>query len=98
MWKEEGYFFISENNKVLIYRYKLGPINFDTYRMLEMELIRREKISLEYTYESIKESLINDNPELPNPAVYLIYSTGEFPISETILPIGKRKLWKVIAS
>lgn len=42
--------------------------------------------------------IIDANPELPNPAVYLFKAKATLPNDETFLPIAKRLLYKTLVN
>jgi len=46
----------------------------------------------------LKLDIIHQNPELPNPAVYLFKAKAALPKDETFLPIAKRLLYKNLQS
>jgi hypothetical protein len=48
--------------------------------------------------EEIKQELINERSDLPNPATFLLDSDLDFPFTETILPVAKRKMISHIAA
>jgi hypothetical protein len=45
-----------------------------------------------------KRALARTQPDLPNPATYLLDAEVGFPIRETVLPVAKRKLLRLIAA
>ena len=45
-----------------------------------------------------KRALAAAQPDLPNPATYLLDADVGFPIQETVLPVAKRKLLRLITS
>jgi hypothetical protein len=97
--KEEGYFFIKTENDIYIYNYKLNHIISinNNLSVLETSLIKKTSLDITTTLETIKESLIIENDKIPNPAVYIINTKEQLPLMETILPISKRKLLKIIS-
>ena len=81
-----------------------GPTGFSTeenpLRTLKSKLV--DLISLNTPeanspYE-IKHNLIKKYPDLPNPSTYCFNSSIDFPFVETILPVAKRKLVRVLAT
>ncbi len=97
MYREEGYWFVPDPKAALLHllRYEVSLFTSanERYRRLKTtnigevvhELIRRSP-------ESIKLGLIEQYHDLPNPATYMCETDLDFPYTETILPIGKRKL------
>jgi hypothetical protein len=55
-------------------------------------------ISLAKPVDKIKLDIIDANPQLPNPAVYLFKANAELPNDETFLPIAKRLLYKSLTT
>jgi hypothetical protein len=49
---------------------------------------------LSQTVDKIKLDIIDTNPQMPNPAVYLFKANATLPNEETFLPIAKRLLYK----
>lgn len=43
-----------------------------------------------------KQALIDAHPDLPNPATYRLAADVQFPVEETMLPIAKRKLLRLV--
>jgi hypothetical protein len=99
---QEGYFFLSSGRSkaVRIYQYRLSIFekhneNFRSIKTSYLEMMQR---SISHTYETQKQELIRNRVELPNPAVYSIETTLDFPMDETLLPIAKRSLVKFIST
>jgi hypothetical protein len=99
---QEGYFFLSSGNvrSTGVYHYRLSIFekHDEKYRSIRTLFIDNWKRSITSTYEHIKSELINRWKDLPNPAVYSIETTLQFPVDETILPIAKRRLVKFISA
>jgi hypothetical protein len=98
---QEGYFFLSSGNtkSTHIYEYRLSIFEkhnekFRSMRTTYVEVLQR---SMVHTYENIKYDLIKRRSDLPNPAVYSIETELSFPVEETLLPIAKRSLVKLIS-
>ncbi|MFA3783402.1 hypothetical protein ABRY23_10100 [Melioribacteraceae bacterium 4301-Me] len=103
LYKDEGYFFIpSPSEKITyIYRFLLSNIvtseaPFKTLKTHFLETI--DESTTVIPPESIKLDLIKKYPELPNPATYNLHSDLDFPFTETILPVAKRKLMRYLAA
>ncbi|MBN1300716.1 MAG: hypothetical protein JW995_05835 [Melioribacteraceae bacterium] len=104
LYKNEGYFVIdnSDNNCVEVFRYEMYLISADDehLRTLKSNLIESRisenvgRLSL----DELKLMLINRYPDLPNPALYKFESEIEFPFTETVLPVAKRKLMQKLAA
>ena len=47
---------------------------------------------------NLKLELTSRYTAMPNPAIYFFETEIDFPFKETILPVAKRKLMKVIAA
>ncbi|UZD22817.1 hypothetical protein PBT90_05215 [Algoriphagus halophytocola] len=102
MYKQEGYLLLSrdKDKNVLAYRYASSLLHQagEQFRSLTMRFIGAFQRSLVLTMEKIKMELVKEYKDLPNPATWRIHSQSEFPIEETILPIGKRLLLKSVAA
>jgi len=92
IYKDEGYFLINCNEpETEIYSFRISQIAGDSpYRILETQFLKQVKNSISNTYYTIKERLISEFQELPNPATYLIHSQLNFPKESTLLPVAKR--------
>mgnify|MGYP006928220114 CR=1 FL=1 len=98
LYKDEGYVLLHDDHDgdVLIYRYRSSLIEGpnEQYRGLKTDFLRRERMSLGRTFETIKVSLTRQFADLPNPATWLISSALKFPLVETFLPVTKRLLMR----
>ncbi len=98
---QEGYFFLSsgnvKNTKVYQYRLSFFEKHDEKYRSIKTTFLDNWQRSISSTYEHIKSELIKHRKELPNPAVYSIETELSFPVDETLLPIAKRSLVKLIS-
>lgn len=96
----EGYFFLGNgnNNYTRIYQYRLSIFekHDEKYRSIKTSFVDYRYRSISHTFEHIKSELIRHRTDLPNPAVYAIVSKHEFPVEETLLPVAKRRLVRVI--
>ncbi|HEX2630223.1 MAG TPA: hypothetical protein VHM26_14450 [Chitinophagaceae bacterium] len=99
---QEGYFFLSagRSRAVRIYQYRLSIFekHNENFRSIKTSYIEMGHRSISNTYENLKHTLIKNRGELPNPAVYSIETSLDFPVDETLLPIAKRSLVKFISS
>jgi len=101
LYKTEGYFMLHpfDSKQVSVYSYafsKINLLNQDVFG-LNCSFFSSYTISLSQPIDKIKLDLIHDNPQLPNPAVYLFKAKAELPKDETFLPIVKRLLYKNLA-
>lgn len=100
--KEEGYFFVAAKSerKTSVYQYQISLFekSNEKYRSLKTTFVGNYNRSISLTYESIKYNLIESKRDLPNPATYVVESELSFPTIETMLPIAKRHVMKIIAS
>lgn len=91
---QEGYllFHIRSEKDIKAYYYRISVIENpeDKSRSLETRYITTYHSGLKTTYPNVKQELIREHPEIPNPSVYAIESSLAFPWEETLLPIAKR--------
>jgi hypothetical protein len=99
---QEGYFFLStsdtKNTRVYHYRLSIFEKHDEKYRSIKTAYLDKWQRSISNTYENIKSELIRLRSDLPNPAVYAIETVLTFPIDETLLPIAKRSLVKLLSA
>ena len=99
---QEGYFFLSagQTRSTYIYQYRLSFFekHDEKYRSIKTSYVDIMQRSMVNTYEALKSELIKNRSALPNPAVYSIETTLSFPVEETLLPIAKRSLVKLITN
>jgi len=96
MYCDEGYWFVREPRRSLLHlmRYEVSLFTSSTgrYRTLKTKLLESiEQGSLLQAPETIKLSLLERYHDLPNPATYQCDTDLEFPFTETMLPVAKRK-------
>jgi len=98
----EGYFFLvnGPKNDTHVYQYRLTIFekHDEKYRGIKTAYISRWQRSISSTYEQIKSELIRHKTDLPNPAVYAMETSLNFPVEETLLPVAKRYLVKFIST
>ena len=97
MYKDEGYFMITDNIAVelQVHRYEctLFSSGKEKFRTLKTELVKSKKQGIiKELPENIKLEIIKERTDLPNPAIFLLNSDLEFPFIETMLPVAKRKM------
>jgi hypothetical protein len=98
IYKNEGYFLLYpyQSKQVIAYNY-----NFSKVTLLQQEVYGLNcsyystfSISLSRPVDKIKQEIIYNNPQFPNPPVYLFKAKSLLPNEETFLPIAKRLLYK----
>lgn len=100
-FKGKGYFVIPNNKRSLIniYLYDL-TINWtvdEPVRSLELELIRSvPKSFVEFEMKKFIKDFISYSQTLYEPMVYICSTDLDFPFRETIFPVAKTKLLKLI--
>ncbi|HVK96224.1 MAG TPA: hypothetical protein VM368_00335, partial [Flavisolibacter sp.] len=98
---QEGYFFLSSGNSrsTRVYQYRLSIFekHDEKLRSMKTSFINAWERTMVNTYENIKYDLIKQNQSIPHPAVYSIETEYTFPVEETLLPIAKRSLVKLIS-
>lgn len=97
MYKDEGYYFIPDNKTSLLHllRYETSWLTSETekFRTLRTRMLDSIKQTVVCrSLQSIKLDLIELHQDLPNPATFVCETELDFPYTETILPIAKRKL------
>jgi len=102
IYKEEGYFMITDNIalELQVHRYECSIFSSGTekYRSLKTEVVKTEKQGIiKRLPETIKQEIIKERTDLPNPATYLFDTDLDFPFVETIMPVAKRKMISHIA-
>jgi len=103
LYKEEGYFIIPDNVGLIlqIHRFEcsLFSSEIEKFRALKTKFIKTiEKVVIDKTPETIKLDLIKEFEDLPNPATFVCETDLDFPFTETIFPIAKRKLMAQLAA
>ncbi|SDL47447.1 hypothetical protein [Siphonobacter aquaeclarae] len=96
LFRKEGYLFLyqSPNRELQIYTYRvtLFDSTVPPSRRVVTDLVESRYKSSVTTFESIKLELVRKRKEMPNPASYVVESTGLYPMEETFLPIARRKI------
>ncbi len=102
-YANEGYFSIPENGEgtIHVYRFKITNV-FDSdvpFSTITTEHIERIPISkFDFKADEFRIELTKKYPDLPSPAVYNICTTLDMPFNETILPVAKRKITRLLAA
>jgi hypothetical protein len=98
---DEGYFFIQENNKreLQIFEYRLTIFDSanERFRAMKTSFLESVHRNLGITLESIKLDLIRRYRKMPNPATYLVAAQAPIPLEETLLPVAKRLLVRLVS-
>ena len=98
--REAGYAFVHtcRRHEVDVYAYRLTWTGTPTApaRQLEWRFVEQAEHSLVNTFEQIKYRLIASHKG-PMPAAYLIEAATPYPNYETLLPVAKRKLVRMLA-
>ncbi|MES2762340.1 MAG: hypothetical protein V4677_09035 [Bacteroidota bacterium] len=102
LYKKEGYFMLHpyQSKQVSVYTYSFCKVNLLQQEVygLNCSYFSTYTLSLSKPIDKFKLDIIDQNPELPNPAVYLFKANAELPKDETFLPIAKRLLYKNLAA
>lgn len=103
MYKDEGYFMITDNIslELQVHRYMCSIFTSgnEKFRSLKTEFVKSEKQGvIKRLPETIKQELIKERNDLPNPATFILDSDLDFPFAETIMPVAKRKMISYIAA
>lgn len=103
IYRDEGYAFIPDPKAkifhVLRYEMSLYSDDNDRYRAMKTFEVQTRDIDIVHEApETVKLDLIKEHQDLPNPATYMVQTDLDFPFDETILPVAKRKLMRVLIS
>lgn len=100
---EEGYLIVPDRmtSQLHVLQYSLSVFTRadERYRSLRTTYVR--SVSRRNVYpspRSIKMELVNEIPDLPNPATYFAATELDFPFEATTLPVAKRKLMRYLSS
>jgi hypothetical protein len=101
LYRDEGYVFINNQpatTELDIYRYKstLFTSSTEKYRGISYRFIENRNTSTFESLNAIKQSLAKKFIDLPNPAAYVMWSKLPMPKKETLLPLSKKRLAKLI--
>lgn len=96
IYRREGYFMI-EDGDIQVYEYQLGVFDGTTgSRILKTKLIRSYPKEFQLSYDSIRLDLVNES-KLINPSTFLIDTPIRYPFEQTLLPVVKRILIKMLS-
>ena len=103
IYKEEGYFLITDNiaMELQVHRYECSIFTSgdEKFRSLKTEIVKIERQGIiKRLPETIKQEIIKERTDLPNPATFLLDTELDFPFSESIMPVAKRKMISYIAA
>ena len=98
---EEGYLMLPDpqGQQLHILQYTLSVFTqaeerFRTLKTAHVKSIAQGRVLP--SPQSIKLELLSEKRDLPNPATYFFATTLDFPYTETILPVAKRKLMQYL--
>lgn len=103
LYKNEGYFFISDpkNELMKIYRFEMSlfstqenPLRTLKSKLVDLISLKTPIASLPY---ELKQNTLIKYGDLPNPSCYYFETEIDFPFVETLLPVAKRKLVRQLA-
>jgi hypothetical protein len=100
---EEGYAFVPDNIGGILHVIKYEVSIFtgasEQYRSLKTSLVKSmQRSAIVQPAQTLKLELVQEYPELPNPATYSFDTDLDFPFQETILPVAKRRLLRHLFS
>jgi hypothetical protein len=103
LYTSEGYFIVPDNNeslyKVMRSECSMFYTGKEPFRSIKTKHVdSHSMVQLINNPESIKLNLISKYKDLPNPATYLCITELDFPFSETVFPVAKRKLLTNVAN
>ncbi len=98
---DEGYLLLNNGDTgdmaVFGYAISLFESPNEKYRSLRTAFVQTYQRQFSHTFEGIKLDLIKQFRQLPNPATFAVSSRYVFPIQETLLPVAKRSLMRLLA-
>lgn len=102
MYSREGYVLIPEHRTCTLHvlRYTASQLveHGNRYRALRTcEVLTVQYRHVWYAPEIVKHQLIDQYPDLPNPATFSCETDLDFPYAESILPVAKRKLMQLLS-
>ena len=101
--KNDGIFFINNNinNTIQVYYFRVpflwGGINSSVLMKLYLIQNYLRENGLKESLDEVKNMLLEKSTFLDKRAMFKIESDLEFPFKETILPIAKRRIMKILA-
>lgn len=96
-YRMEGYWFVPDLHASLlhVFRYEVSLFSSSREKFRGLKSVHLDSLAegiVKRPRESVKLALLRKYPDLPNSATYECAVDLEFPYSETVLPIAKRKL------
>lgn len=91
LYLDEGYLMIARPTarQTCVYQYCAGFVQrTEPAAAIQTRHVVSYPWRIGSSMEAIKERLIKERPELPNPAAYAVESELELPIAETLLPVA----------
>ena len=100
LYNKEGYMLVRYGKyaEIRVYSYTITLFEHQAarYKGIKVQYIDSWGKSLANTFEHVKLDIIRSIRTLPNPAVYSVESPLKVPLDETLLPIAKRMLVRMI--
>jgi hypothetical protein len=101
LYRNEGYLLLrgGMGHQIKAYTYQVTIFENASEKMrgIHTRFMSSFTLSLTNTYESIKLDLIRNQPAMPNPATFLVYSRFEFPEEAALVPVAKRKFVRYLS-
>lgn len=69
----------------------------ERYRGIQTQWISDFTLSITNTLEAMKLDLVRSQPQLPNPATFVISTKLQFPEDAALIPVAKRKFVRFLA-
>lgn len=99
---DEGYLLICNGNltdiQVFLYKVSIFDSAHEKFRSVKTNFVSSYARNLSNTFENLKLNLIRQNKSLPNPATFAVQSACIFPLYETLLPVAKRNLMRMLST
>lgn len=101
-YQDEGYFFMPdyEAGGLMLFRYELSIYSDarERYRSLKTTLVKKmsEGMAAQEDPASIKLNLIREYRDLPNPATFAFHSPIAFAFEQTLFPVARRRLLRIL--
>jgi hypothetical protein len=96
LYNKEGYLMVTQENvdDIYAFRYKSNLLQLagEKFKNITIWLIGVFRKSFSNSLEKLKLQLIKDCQDLPNPATWRLHCQQNFPLQETLLPVGQRLL------
>lgn len=107
--KNLGYIFIQNypSSDFLVYKYEISSLYAETdfektpdqnntmFKSLKTEYLSTYTLTISKSLTSIKQEIVSQNPDIPNPAVYGFFPSVTASMEYTILPVVKRIMLKI---